>query len=85
VPGSEALVAATREAMSCHQLAVWNRHGAIARADGSILHAVDLIEYAEAAARYEYLNLVAGEPAHGLSPEEIRSICKSAHVEQSIF
>jgi rhamnulose-1-phosphate aldolase len=85
VPGSEALVAATREAMRCHQLAVWIRHGAVARADGSVKHAADLVEYAEAAARYEFLNLAAGEPAHGLSPEDIRAICRSVNVEQSIF
>ncbi len=35
-----------------------------------------LIEYAEAAARYEYLNLQAGEPATGLSEDEQRQICK---------
>ena len=85
VPGSQALVEATREAMRCHQLGVWSRHGVIARADRSVKHAVDLIEYAEAAARYEYMNLAAGEPAHGLSPDDIRAICKSVHVDQSIF
>jgi len=85
VPGSEALVAATREAMRRHQLAVWIRHGVIARADESVTHAADLVEYAEAAARYEYLNLAAGEPAHGLSPDDIRAICRSVNVEQSIF
>ncbi len=85
VPGSAELVEATREALRQHQLALWSRHGAIARADGSIMHACDLIEYAEAAARYEYLNRMAGEPSEGLSTEQIRSICKSVGVEQTIF
>ncbi len=85
VPGSAALAAATCEALRRHQLAVWMKHGVIARADGSIKHAVDLAEYAEAAARYEYMNLTAGEPAHGLSPDEIRSICRAANIQQRIF
>ncbi len=85
VPGSSQLVDATREALQGHQLAVWCRHGVICRADGSVMHACDLIEYAEAAARYEYLNLAAGEPSHGLSVEEIRAICESVGVTQTIF
>lgn len=85
VPGSSELVEATRSALQHQQLAVWSRHGVIARADGSVLHACDLIEYAEAAARYEYLNLMAGEPSEGLSAEAIRAVCKSVNVEQSIF
>ena len=85
VPGSGELVVATRAALKHRQLAVWSRHGIMARSDGSVMHACDLIEYAEAAARYEYLNLAAGEPAKGLTADEIRAICKSANVEQSIF
>ncbi len=85
VPGSSQLVEATREALREHQLALWCWHGVICRADESVMHACDLIEYAEAAARYEYLNLAAGEPSHGLSAEEIRAICKSVGVTQTIF
>ncbi len=85
VPGSAVLAAATCEAMRRHQVAIWMKHGVIARADGSIQHAVDLVEYAEAAARYEYLNLTAGEPTQGLSADEIRSICRAANIQQSIF
>lgn len=85
VPGSVALVEATVQALREHQLALWSRHGVIARAAGSVMHACDLIEYAEAAARYEYMNLLAGEPSEGLSPDEIRQICKSVGVEQNIF
>ncbi len=85
VPGSAVLAAATCEVMRRHQLAIWMKHGAIARADGSIKHAVDLVEYAEAAAHYEYMNLTVGEPAHGLSPDEVRGICRAANIQQSIF
>jgi rhamnulose-1-phosphate aldolase len=46
---------------------------------------VDRIKYAEAATKYEYLNLTAGEIADGLSAEEIRAICRTFNVEQGIF
>jgi rhamnulose-1-phosphate aldolase len=85
IPGSAELVEPTREALTQHQLALWSRHGVMARSDGSVQHACDLIEYAEAAARYEYMNLVAGEPSDGLSAKEIRAICASLNVKQAIF
>lgn len=85
VPGSDQLVEATRAALQQHQLAVWSRHGVVARADNSVLHACDLIEYAEAAACYEYMNLAAGEPSEGLSVDQIRAICTSVGIEQAIF
>jgi hypothetical protein len=34
---------------------------------------------------YEYLNLCAVEIGEGLSPEEIRAICTTFTVQQSIF
>jgi rhamnulose-1-phosphate aldolase len=85
VPGSGVLATATCEAMRRHQLAIWIKHGVVARADGSVRHAADLVEYAEAAARYEYLNLAAGEPAQGLSADEVRAICRAANIQQGIF
>ena len=57
----------------------------MARSDDSIIHALDLIEYAETAAHYEYLNLLTGEKGDGLSPEEIRAICASWNVRQGIY
>jgi rhamnulose-1-phosphate aldolase len=74
-------VRSTRE----HQIIIWSRHGVLSRSDASIFHALDLIEYAETAAHYEYLNLTAGEPSEGLSPEHLRAISKSWNVPQSIF
>jgi rhamnulose-1-phosphate aldolase len=68
-----------------HRIVVWARHGVMARADDSILHACDLIEYAETAAHYEFLNQVSGEPGGGLRPEEIREICRMWNVKQAIF
>jgi rhamnulose-1-phosphate aldolase len=50
-----------------------------------VKRAADMVEYAETAAKYEYLNLLAGEIGEGLSAEEIRSICKTFNIEQDIF
>jgi len=85
LPGSEDLTAGSVESLRRHQLIVWGKHGVMARSDSSILRAVDLVEYAETAARYEILNLSSGEIGQGLDPEEIRAICREFHVEQEIF
>lgn len=85
VPGSEALMSANTIWMRNHRLVVWAKHGVMARSNNSLMHAVDLVEYAETAARYEYLNLAAGEPANGLSREELRAICEANRIEQEFF
>lgn len=85
VNGSEEQMTATVRAMRERPLVVWARHGVVSRADDSIFRALDLIEYAEAAARYETLNLSTGEKADGLSPEEIRLICRAWNVLQKVY
>jgi len=50
-----------------------------------IKRAADRVEYAETAAKYEYLNLAIGELGEGLSVEEIRGICHKFNVQQNIF
>jgi rhamnulose-1-phosphate aldolase len=85
LPGSAQLVVETQLSLREHRIVVWARHGVMARADNSIRHASDLIEYAETAAHYEFLNRVSGEPGGGLSPEEIREICRMWNVRQGIF
>ncbi len=85
VPGSEQLMRASVEALQRHKIAIWCKHGVMACSDESILRAVDYIEYAEAAAKYEYLNLALGSPKAGLSVEEILQICESFQVRQNIF
>lgn len=85
LPGSSALMAATVESLRMHRIVIWAKHGVVARSDISVKRAADRVEYAETAARYEYLNLNAGEPAEGLLPEEIRAICAAFNVKQSIF
>lgn len=85
MPGSEDQMSATVQVMRASKMLLWSQHGVVARSDDSILHALDLIEYAETAAHYEYLNLLADEKSDGLSPQQIRSICEFWNVRQSVF
>jgi L-rhamnulose 1-phosphate aldolase (EC 4.1.2.19) len=55
------------------------------RSEVSVKRAADLIEYLETSARYEVLNLSAGEPADGLQPDEIRAIARAIGVNQTLF
>jgi rhamnulose-1-phosphate aldolase len=76
------------ETMLClrdHQMVLWSQHGVMARADESILHALDLVEYIETAAHYEVLNLFTGEASTGLSPENIRAVAESWKIRQKIY
>jgi rhamnulose-1-phosphate aldolase len=85
IPGSPAMKTANVEKMRKHRLVIWSKHGVLARHAGSLLVCADLIEYAEAAAYYEYLNLSSGEPSTGLSPDEIRRLSEYFQVSQDIF
>lgn len=85
LPGSTALMQATTEALRRHRIVLWSKHGVMARSEISVKRAADKVEYAETAARYEYLNLCADEPADGLTAEEIRAICAAFDVKQEIF
>jgi rhamnulose-1-phosphate aldolase len=85
VPGSPQLMAATVKALRSHRVVVWGKHGVMARSDQSVKRASDRIEYAEVGARYEYLNLISGEKAAGLTAEEIRAICAAFDIQQHIF
>ena len=81
VPGSPELSAATAAALRAHRIAVWSKHGVVARSDRSVKRAVDRIEYAETAARYEYLDLTNGGAGQGLTDAELRRICRTFGVE----
>ena len=85
IPGSAGLMAANVECLRRHRIVIWARHGVMARSDISVKRAADRVEYAETAAKYEYLNLAVGELGEGLSAEEIRLICKTFDVKQNIF
>jgi len=85
VPGSAELMAATVESLRAHRIVVWGKHGVMARSDQSVKRAVDRIEYAEAAAHYECLNLLNGEKGEGLTDEEIRAVARAFGIGQKIF
>ncbi|HEX8940401.1 MAG TPA: class II aldolase/adducin family protein, partial [Candidatus Limnocylindrales bacterium] len=73
-PGTTALREATLGALEGHRIALWAKHGVIACASGSVSLAVDYVDYLEAAARYEVLDLALGRPARGLGPAELAAI-----------
>jgi rhamnulose-1-phosphate aldolase len=83
--GSDHLMLQSMVRLRDHQMVVWSQHGVMARADDSIVHALDLIEYAETAAQYEVLNLSTGELSAGLSPENIRAVADSWNIKQKIY
>jgi rhamnulose-1-phosphate aldolase len=85
IPGSPELMEATLAALRKHRIVIWAKHGVMARSDVSVKRAADRVEYAETAAKYEYLNLCAGEIGEGLSLDEIRAICSTFNVQQNIF
>jgi len=85
VPGSSELMAGNIVALRQHRIVIWAKHGVMARSDISIKRAADRVEYAETAAKYEFLNLQIGEAGTGLSVDEIRKICATFNIEQNIF
>lgn len=85
VPGSSALMEATLQSLHQHRIILWAKHGVVARSDISAKRASDRIEYAETAARYEYLNLTTGEQGLGLSRDELLAICAAFDIKQGIF
>ena len=85
IPGSQELMTANVPALRDHRIVIWAKHGVMARSDVSIKRAADRVEYAETAAKYEYLNLRVGEIGEGLSVDEIRAICSTFDIKQDIF
>ena len=85
VPGSEDLAAASVASLRDCRIVVWSKHGVMARSDRSVKRAVDRIEYAETAARYEYLNLSSGEAGEGLTEREIGRLAKAFGISPRVF
>lgn len=83
-PGTAEQAGATRPLMAHCRVAVWQKHGILARAESAV-KAADLVEYAETAASYELENLRLGEPASGLTDEELLQICAAYGVQQEII
>lgn len=74
VPGSDELQEANVAGLRDHEIVLWSKHGVMARSDVSVTRAVDRIDYAETGARYEYMDIVAGGRAEGLTPAETRRV-----------
>lgn len=85
IPGSPELMKMTLESLQKHRVVIWGKHGVMARSDASVKRACDRIEYAETAARYEYMDLANHESGEGLSAEEIRAVCRAFNVKQTVF
>jgi len=85
VPSTVELMDANVAALRRQRVAIWCKHGMMARSSASIMAAVDLVEYIETAAVYECLDLSLGQRAQGLADSEIRSICTAYGVEQDLF
>ncbi len=81
VPGSDELMAANVAGLREHEIVLWSKHGVMARSDDSVTRAVDRIDYAETGARYEYMDLVAGRHAEGLTPAETARVAEAFGVD----
>lgn len=77
VPGSPGQMQATVEALARSSAVVWAKHGIVTRSDVSATQAADLVEYLEAAAYYEVMNLSMGSPADGLHEHERTAVAKA--------
>lgn len=81
LPGSPAMMEANLVGLRDYRIVVWSKHGVMARSDVSVTRAADRIEYAETAARFEYLNLVNGNRADGLTHAELAEIVQAFNVQ----
>ncbi len=75
-PGTPAQGQQTAEALLTLRIVMWAKHGVVTHSAAGPLAASDLVEYAEAAARYEALDLQAGGPADGLTIAELRAVAQ---------
>jgi rhamnulose-1-phosphate aldolase len=84
LPGSPAMMEANVAGLRAHRIVVWSKHGVMARSDQSVTKAADRIEYAETAALYEYMDLVNGSKAEGLTPDELREVVRTFNVQTTL-
>jgi rhamnulose-1-phosphate aldolase len=84
LPGSPAMMAANLEGLRNHRLVLWSKHGVMARSDQSVTKAADRIDYAEAAAQFEYMDSVNGSRAEGLTADELREIVQAFSVPTTL-
>lgn len=81
VPGSPEMMAANVQGLREAEVTLWSKHGVMSRSDLSVVRAVDRIEYAETGAKYEYMDLMVGGRAEGLTRDEIRSVATTFAIE----
>ena len=81
IPGSAELQAANVAGLRRHEIVLWSKHGTMSRSDISATRAVDRVEYAETAAHYEYMDLVAGGRAEGLTREQITAVATEFSID----
>ncbi|MBQ7257644.1 MAG: class II aldolase/adducin family protein [Abditibacteriota bacterium] len=84
-PGSEKLMERTLALIPNHNIILWSKHGVIARSPKSVKNAWDIIEYAECAAKYEYLDLINKSKGTGIDPKEIVKVMENLQISQTIF
>lgn len=75
-PGSAEQGAQTANAFRNSNVVLWAGHGVVARSLSGPMAAADLIEYLEAAAGYELLDIQLGRPATGLTVAQLRAVCE---------
>ncbi len=85
LPGSPQLMEATVAGLREHRIVLWSKHGVMARSDVSVTRAADRIEYADTAARYEYMDLANRSQAEGLRPEELRAVVQAFKVQTTLI
>ncbi|WNM23841.1 class II aldolase/adducin family protein [Demequina capsici] len=81
IPGSEKMSAENVAGLRDFEITLWSKHGTMSRSDISVFRAVDRVEYAETGAKYEYMDIVAGGRAEGLSAAEIRGVAETFSID----
>lgn len=84
LPGSPAMMEANLHGLREYRIVLWSKHGVMARSDVSVTKAADRIEYAETAALYEYMDLVNGSQAEGLTLDELREVVRAFNVPTTL-
>ncbi len=84
LPGSADLMKANVAKLLEHRIVLWSKHGVMARSDLSVTRAADRIDYAESAARFEYMDLASGGRADGLTGEELQAVVKAFKVNTTL-
>ncbi|MBN9391589.1 MAG: class II aldolase/adducin family protein [Chloroflexi bacterium] len=85
LPGSPAMMEGNVKLLREHQVVLWGKHGVMARSDKSVTRAADRIEYLETAAHYEYMDLVCGGKAEGLSVEQLQEVVRAFNVNTKLI